>query len=115
MAGEFDKDFGYLMPFINKVVEAANRVTDEAARAELLELVGGQQQRWARIREILSGSAPGPAPSTLPARAEAPARKHAPAGAAVPTRAADAGAAKQSFTRAETKSFTVGSLRPGRR
>ncbi len=102
--GEFDKDFGYLIPFIDKITEAAKNVAETAAREELLELVGGQQQRWARIRELLSGAAAGPAPPVAAGKAED----------AISKRMAETRAAKQSFTGAEARAFTVGSLRPRR-
>ncbi|HVF92489.1 MAG TPA: hypothetical protein VNH22_20650 [Blastocatellia bacterium] len=116
-AEEFDKDFGYLMPFLDKVTEAANRATDAATRAELLELVGGQKQRWARIRELLSGQAAASAPSAPARRAEPPARSQAasPAGDAVYRRMAETEAAKRAFTATDARSLTVGSLRPRRR
>ncbi|HYP28683.1 MAG TPA: hypothetical protein VE262_18375 [Blastocatellia bacterium] len=111
--GEFDKDFGYLMPFLDKVSEAASRETDAATRAELLELVGGQRQRWARIRELLSGSA-GASPAGAQSKAAPPARNQAGslAGEAMSKRMAETRAARQSFTGTEGRSFTVGSLRP---
>lgn len=115
--GEFDKDFGYLMPFLDKVAEAASRETDAATRAELLELVGGQRQRWARIRELLSGRA-GASPAEARSKADTPARDRAGgvdagvAGEAMSRRMAETRAARQPFTGAEGRSFTVGSLRP---
>ncbi|HKG20844.1 MAG TPA: hypothetical protein VKC34_03015 [Blastocatellia bacterium] len=116
-AEEFDKDFGYLMPFIDKVIEAANRATDAATRAELLELVGGQKQRWARIGELLSGQTAATAPSAATERAEAPVpnKPVLPAGEALTRRMAETEAARRAFTGVEARSFTVGSLRPRRR
>jgi hypothetical protein len=58
MAGEqFDKDFGYLMPFIDRVAEAAESISDPAARNELASLVRDERARWIRIRDLLSGAA----------------------------------------------------------
>ena len=115
--GEFDKDFGYLIPFIDKITEAAKSVTDTAARDELLQLVGGQQQRWARIRELLSGTAAAPAPQIATGKTGASARPPAASsgGDVMSRRMAETEAAKQSFTGTEARTFTVGSLRPRRR
>ena len=55
-ASEFDKDFGYLMPFLGKVAEAANTITDPAAREELKRLVAGEKSKWLRIQQLLSGA-----------------------------------------------------------
>lgn len=53
---EFEKDFGYLMPFLDKVAAAANALPDQAARAELAQLIIDEKRRWARIRQLLSGT-----------------------------------------------------------
>jgi hypothetical protein len=58
-ADQFDKDFGYLMPFLEKIAAAAAATSDTAAKAELTNLIADEKQRWARIRQLLSG-----APST---------------------------------------------------
>jgi len=90
--GQFDKDFGYLLPFLDKVAAAAANLTDSAARAELTKLMAEEKARWARIRQLLAGasgqaSAAAPVPPSLsPAPESQPAR--------------------------EPLSFTVGSLRP---
>ena len=65
---QFEKDFGYLMPFIKKVTDAARAFPDIAAREELSQLVAGEEARWSRIGELLAG---GPAPSTSSAAATA--------------------------------------------
>ena|SRR5689334_11979108 len=57
MAGEFDKDFGYLMPFLDKIAGAATSLADPAARAECTRLVADEKARWTRIRELLGGAA----------------------------------------------------------
>ncbi|MCI0489133.1 MAG: hypothetical protein L0229_21280 [Blastocatellia bacterium] len=54
--GEFDKDFGYLMPFLDKVAAAAGKLSDPAAREELEQLVVGERERWFQIRKLLSGT-----------------------------------------------------------
>lgn len=98
-SGAFEKDFGYLMPFLEKVAAAANTITDAAAREELKRLVAGEQSRWLRIRELLSGGAANPAqPVASPAapNTQAPVESHAP----------------QDAQPAHPKQFTVGSLRP---
>jgi hypothetical protein len=98
---QFDKDFGYLIPFIDKVAAAARDLPNPEGRAELTRLIADEKQRWTRIRQLLSGatSEPSPAPrsststttitSTDKAIAEAPAK--------------------------ESPGFTVGSLRSPRR
>lgn len=53
---QFDKDFGYLMPFLDKVAAAASGLRDAAARDELTRLIGEEKQRWARVRLLLSGA-----------------------------------------------------------
>jgi hypothetical protein len=60
----FEKDFGYLIPFIEKVGAAAAGA-DPSVRAELSGLVSGEAERWARIRALLSGQRP-PRPARNP-------------------------------------------------
>ena len=77
MADEFDKDFGYLMPFLDKIGEAARSLSNPTARQELGELVAGEKVRWARIRQLLANpqaaaKPPSAAPSTAKAESEAP-------------------------------------------
>ena len=93
--GQFDKDFGYLMPFLDKVAAAANNLSDTAAREELKRLIADEKPRWARIRQLLSGAS-GQSQTAVEANpaARAPSR------------------AESSVTEKETWSFTVGSLRP---
>lgn len=70
-AGAFDRDFGYLLPFLDKVTAAASQLPDAAARSELQRLMAEEKQRWTRIRELLSGAVPtGPMPRPA-ARVEA--------------------------------------------
>jgi hypothetical protein len=89
--GAFDKDFGYLVPFLDKVAASASTLSDPAAREELARLMVGEKQRWLRIRELLAGAAGKSADgkSTVPA----------PEPAASPR---------------PSSVFTVGSLRPGK-
>ncbi len=74
--GAFDKDFGYLMPFLERVAAAAGELPDAAAREELGRLMAEEKARWARIRELLGGasgqgSAPAQALSVAPRLARA--------------------------------------------
>ena len=98
MAGEFDKDFGYLMPFLDKIAGAAPSLADPAARAELTKLMAEEKARWARIRELLGG-ATGQATAAI-----------------APPASEDKGQpqATTSSVEREPLSFTVGSLRPKR-
>jgi hypothetical protein len=95
MAGEFDKDFGYLMPFLDKVAAAAASVADPAARAELARLVADEKAKWSRIRELLGGAAARPVAAPVAGNSPSP-------------QAPVASAAHEPF------SLTVGSLRPKR-
>src|SRR5690349_14382526 len=102
MAGEFDKDFGYLMPFLDKIAAAAPSLADPAARSELTKLMADEKAKWARIRELLSGAA-----------------GRATGAPAVTGPAAAGGGQNDSQTATptalrESPSFTVGSLRPKR-
>lgn len=98
-AGAFDKDFGYLMPFLGKVAEAANTITDPAAREELKRLVAGEQSKWLRIQQLLSGAAAQAAP---PAKPSPGAGEKAAVGAPAPAEPQPV----------DERRFTVGSLRP---
>jgi hypothetical protein len=46
--GAFEKDLGYLMPFLDKVAAAAE---------ELARLLADEKSRWTRIRQLLGGAA----------------------------------------------------------
>lgn len=52
----FDRDFGYLMPFLDKVAAAAATLEDTAARDELTRLISEEKARWNRVRELLRGA-----------------------------------------------------------
>ena len=54
--GGFDRDFGYLMPFLDKVAAAASELPDAQAREELVRLMAEEKVRWARIRQLLGGA-----------------------------------------------------------
>jgi hypothetical protein len=58
--GAFERDFGYLMPFLDKLEAHAAGLPEGAAREELRQLVAEEKARWPRIRELVDG-APGPA------------------------------------------------------
>ena len=96
--GQFDKDFGYLMPFLDKVAAAASALNDPAASEELARLMTDEKTRWARIRQLLSGAQPKPA-----AR---------PAIKATAERTAST--VESNATNKEVATFTVGSLRPNK-
>lgn len=55
--GAFEKDLGYLMPFLERVAAAAETLEDPAAREELRRLMADEKARWARIQELLGGAA----------------------------------------------------------
>jgi hypothetical protein len=76
MPANFERDFGYLMPFLDKVEKAAAELSDPRAREELLGLMREERPRWTRIRALLEGqpggasrapSAPAARPQVLPA------------------------------------------------
>ncbi len=90
MPTPFDKDFAYLIPFLDRVAAAAGTVRDPAGRAELQRLLQGEKQKWERIRGILGG-APG---------ADVKGGDVTPTTAAEPSRSGP--------------SFSVGSLKRGR-
>jgi hypothetical protein len=100
--GAFDKDFGYLLPFMDRVAAAASTVEDQAAREELARLVAEEKARWARIRELLSG-APGRAAPGADLGGAAPASVEA-----LPPRVPAGGSPQEAFLRTV---LTVGSLR----
>jgi hypothetical protein len=98
--GQFDKDFGYLIPFLDKVAAAADNLSDPAAREELKRLMADEKSRWPRIRQLLSGASG----QSQTATGASPAKTN-PA-------AQPASRAKPLAAEKEPMSFTVGSLRP---
>lgn len=64
--GAFEKDFGYLMPFLDKVAAASGSLADPSARDELRRLLAGEKERWSRIRELLQSASGGPASQDQP-------------------------------------------------
>lgn len=65
----FARDFGYLMPFLQKMEQAAK----ESGNAELQQLVAGEAARWRRIQALLGSGAGAPAPAGPSAGARKPA------------------------------------------
>ena len=72
----FDRDIGYLMPFLDRVTAAADSLQDPTAREELKRLMAEEKERWARIQQLLGGAA-GRGTSASPARAPELARARA--------------------------------------
>ena len=52
----FDRDIGYLMPFLDRVAATADSLPDTAAREELKRLMAEEKERWARIQQLLGGA-----------------------------------------------------------
>lgn len=97
--GQFDKDFGYLMPFLDKVAAAADNLREPAAREELRQFMSDEKTKWARVRQLLSN--PQGQPDNPSAQSNTTSSGEAQA-------AAETSITKEAFT------FTVGSLRPGK-
>ena len=95
MPGPFDKDFGYLLPFLDKIAQAADSMSNPAASKELKELVSGEKVRWLRIRELL----------------ENPSRVAVQASGSSQTRAAAEAPAPPAPGRPAPPQFTVGRLK----
>lgn len=57
LAEQFEKDLGYLLPFLDRVAAAAVEIEDSPAREELLSLISGEKERWSRISQLLAGDA----------------------------------------------------------
>jgi hypothetical protein len=97
--GQFDKDFGYLMPFLDKVAAAANNIQEPAAREELRRLMSDEKTKWSRVRQLLSN---------LQGQADNPSAQ------STSTTSGDTQAEAQTSKTTEAFTFTVGSLRPGK-
>jgi hypothetical protein len=95
----FERDFGYLFPFLDKLVAAARAMPAGPGRTRLEQLLGEERGRWEEMRGLLAGKAP--------ARSAA-AVKSAPRAPPLVT-SANANAAR---TRPPASTLTVGSLRP---
>ena len=66
MPNPFDRDFGYLLPFLDKL-DAHARSLPGPAGDELRRLIAEEKPRWARIRGLLEGQPAAPAPARPPA------------------------------------------------
>lgn len=77
MPHPFDRDLGYLLPFLGRVVAYAE-AQPEPLRGALLAQLDGETARWAAIQALLDGAAPdaAPQPSSVapPAKTPLPAR-----------------------------------------
>lgn len=62
----FERDLGYLLPFLDRVEGAAKALSDPASRERLLLLVTEERQRWAEIQALLGGAKPAAAPLERP-------------------------------------------------
>lgn len=101
----FDRDFGYLAPFLDKVAAAASDLPDASAREELGRLMAEEKVRWERIRELLQG-APGPR------GAASQSSRAGPTTAASPLARVSADEVNRAAPR--EAGFTVGSLKDSR-
>ena len=52
----FEKDFGYLIPFLDRVAAAISQLPDAAAREEGARLISGEKEKWQRLRQLLAGA-----------------------------------------------------------
>jgi hypothetical protein len=98
--GQFDKDFAYLIPFLDKVAAAAGGLSDRASRDELTKLMADEKSRWTRIRSLLSGA------SGQSAKSGTQASSASPGDSSKPDQPG-----QESSSNAEPLRFTVGSLR----
>ncbi|MFL5351947.1 hypothetical protein [Archangium sp.] len=60
----FDRDIGYLMPFLDRVAAVARELPDAGAREELTRLMAEEKARWARIQQLLAGAGGSTAPAS---------------------------------------------------
>ncbi|QAT86927.1 hypothetical protein EJ065_5393 [Corallococcus coralloides] len=104
----FDRDFGYLLPFMDKVAAAAADLQDASAREELVRLVAEEKVRWERIRSLLQG-APGQSGGAAP---RASASKAPPPAAAPPLARVSSDGVNRVAPR--ESGLTVGSLKDSR-
>lgn len=115
MASSFERDFGYLLPFLDRVTQAASDHPDARVRAELVSLLEGEKARWARVRELMAAGPGRARADALGSSATGKARGKASGtkGSAAPTpRSAPANTADASEEPAvQADRYTVGSLR----
>jgi len=112
MATGFDRDFGYLLPFLDRVTRAASDHPDAQVRAELAQLLSDERARWTRVRELLAarpGVARVAAAPTLEATGQARPAPAASGGPGGGSPMAPSQSAQESFP----KVLTVGPLRGG--
>ncbi|RKG80043.1 hypothetical protein [Corallococcus terminator] len=102
----FDRDFGYLLPFMDKVASAASDLPDASAREELVQLMAEEKVRWERIRSLLQGASGRGAPSIQPREAS-----RQPSAAPVMARVSSDDVNRVARREA---GFTVGSLKDSR-
>ncbi|NOK22822.1 hypothetical protein [Corallococcus carmarthensis] len=108
----FDRDFGYLLPFMDKVAAAASDLPDASAREELVRLMAEEKARWERIRELLQGASGRGGASAGPApKASAPKATVQPSSAPPLARVSADGVNRVARREA---GFTVGSLKDSR-
>ncbi|RKG65457.1 hypothetical protein D7V80_23240 [Corallococcus sp. CA054B] len=107
----FDRDFGYLLPFMDKVAAAASDLPDASAREELVRLVAEEKVRWERIRSLLQG-APGQSGGSNAAAPRASASKAPPPAAAPPLARVSSDGVNRVAPR--ESGLTVGSLKDSR-
>ena len=93
--GAFERDFGYLFPFLDKLVAAARAMPAGAARTRLEQLLSEERARFEEIRALFSGKAP-----TVTAKA-------------TPAKPAPASATAAQSPQPPENGLTVGSLRRG--
>jgi hypothetical protein len=124
MASSFERDFGYLLPFLDRVTQAASDHPDARVRAELVALLADEKARWTRVRELMSappGHARADALGTAfkargsSKRQPEPARRPVPA-VASPVSGPSAVEPGEAATASPLQgaAYTVGSLRSGR-
>ncbi|NPC73704.1 hypothetical protein HPP05_28510 [Corallococcus exiguus] len=107
----FERDFGYLLPFMDKVAAAASDLPDASAREELVRLVAEEKVRWERIRELLQGATGQGGASKGPAQKASASKAPSPAAAPPLARVSADGVNRVAQREA---GFTVGSLKDSR-
>lgn len=108
-AGSFDRDFGYLLPFLDKVAAAGASIGGTAG-AELQQLISGEKARWARIRELLAG-APATSSSAAPTRSAGGAAPQRDVGPGASPGTPPPSASRGSEASRQGSGLTVGSLK----
>lgn len=104
----FDRDIGYLMPFLDRVAAAARELPDAGAREELTRLMAEEKARWARIQQLLGGASGQRAAAPAAPRTPQAARAETPSSAPELARSRADGINREQPRQA---GFTVGSLK----